>query len=67
MILSVSMFMEMKYTIDCFSSRHMLSVMAERDIYGVGYYEKRKRFIFLQKIADNKRHIFKKLRKEKTC
>lgn len=45
----------------------MLSVMAERDIYGVGYYEKRKRFIFLQKIADNKRHIFKKLRKEKTC
>lgn len=54
MILSASMFMKMKYTIDCSSSRHMLSIMAERDIYGVGYYDKKETiYIF----TENNRQI----------
>jgi len=41
MILSASMFMKMKYTIDCSSRKHLLSIVADKDTYGVGYHEKK--------------------------
>lgn len=41
MILSASMFMKMKYVIDCSSDKHTLTIIADRDIYGVGYYDKK--------------------------
>lgn len=41
MILSASMFMKMKYMIDCSSKKPSLTIMAERNIYGVGYYDKK--------------------------
>lgn len=41
MILSASMFMKMKYVIDCSSDKHTLTIMADRGIYGVGYYDKK--------------------------
>ena len=41
MILSASMFMKMKYVIDCSSDVHMLTIIADRRIYGVGYYDKK--------------------------
>lgn len=50
MILSASMFMKMKYVVDCSSDKHTLTVMADRDVYGVGYYDKKETiYIF----ADN--------------
>ena len=48
MILSASMFMKMKYTIDCFSRRHLLTIEADRKVYGVGFYDKKETiYIFL--------------------
>lgn len=41
MILSASMFMKMRYTIDCSSKKHCLTIKADKDMYGVGYYEKK--------------------------
>lgn len=41
MILSASMFMKMKYVIDCSSIKHSLTILADRDTYGVGYYDKK--------------------------
>lgn len=41
MILSASMFMRMKYVIDCSSDVHTLIILADRNIYGVGYYDKK--------------------------
>lgn len=41
MILSASMFMRMKYVIDCSSDVHTLTILADRNIYGVGYYDKK--------------------------
>lgn len=41
LILSASMFMKMKYTIDCASDKHELVITADRNTYGVGYYDKR--------------------------
>lgn len=50
-ILSASIFMKMRYTIDCSKSKHMLSIMAEKDIYGVGYYDKKETiYIFAENI-----------------
>ena len=40
-ILSASMFMKMKYIIDCSQKKHMLSIIADRDTYGVSYYDKK--------------------------
>lgn len=41
MILSASMFMKMKYTIDCSLRKHLLTIIADKDMYGVGYYDKK--------------------------
>ena len=41
MILSASMFMKMKYIIDCSSRKHLLTIEADKNVYGVGYYDKR--------------------------
>lgn len=34
-------FMKMKYTIDCSTKRHLLTIEADRNLYGVGYYDKK--------------------------
>ncbi len=41
MILSASMFMKMKYVIDCSLRKHTLTIMADRNVYGVGYYNRK--------------------------
>ncbi len=41
MILSASMFMKMKYVIDCSVRKHTLTIMADRNVYGVGYYNRK--------------------------
>lgn len=41
MILSASMFMKMKCQLDCLSEKHALTIIADREIYGVGYYNKK--------------------------
>lgn len=41
MILSASMFMKMKYVIDCSLDTHTLTILADRNIYGAGYYDKK--------------------------
>lgn len=41
MILSASMFMKMKYTVDCSSRKHLLTIESDKDVYGVGYYSKK--------------------------
>ena len=41
MILSASMFMKMKYVIDCSLRKHTLTIMADKKEYGVGYYNKK--------------------------
>ncbi len=41
MILSASMFMKMKYTIDCSSLKHILAIEADRAVYGVDHYDKK--------------------------
>lgn len=41
MILSASMFMKMRYTIDCLSGKHMLTIASDKNLYGVGYYDKK--------------------------
>ena len=48
-ILSASMFMKMRYIIDCSQKKHMLLIIADRDIYGVGYYDKKETiYIFVE-------------------
>lgn len=49
MILSASMFMKMKYIIDCSSRKHLLTIEADRKVYGVGYYDKRETIIFFRR------------------
>ena len=47
--------MKMRYTIDCSKSKHMLSIMAEKDIYGVGYYDKKETiYIFAENIKETR-------------
>lgn len=41
LILSASMLMKMQYTIDCSTDKHVLTIVADRSTYGVGYYDKR--------------------------
>jgi hypothetical protein len=41
MILSASMFMKMRYTIDCLSGKHILTIVSGKSLYGVGYYDKK--------------------------
>lgn len=41
LILSASILMKMKYTIDCSSDKHELVILADRNTYGVGYYDKK--------------------------
>lgn len=31
----------MRYEIDCSSEKHTSAIMADRDMYGVGYYDKK--------------------------
>lgn len=51
-ILSASILMKMKYIIDCSSRKHTLTIMADKCIYGVGYYDKKETiYIFF---SDNK-------------
>lgn len=38
-IISASMLMKMKYTIDCQGMQHFLTIEAMKQIYGVGYYK----------------------------
>lgn len=52
MILSASMFMKMKYTIDCSSKKHRLTIRADKGIYGVGYYDE-KETIYIFSNNDN--------------
>lgn len=35
------MFMRMKYVVDCSSDKHTLVIMADKKIYGVGYYDQK--------------------------
>ncbi len=51
MILSASMFMKMKYTIDCSTRKHLLTIEADRNVYGVGYYDK-KETIYIFAVRD---------------
>lgn len=41
MILSASMLMKMKYSIDCSSKKHTLTIAADRNMYGVGCYDRK--------------------------
>ena len=50
-ILSASMFMKMKYTIDCSTRKHLLTIKADRNVYGVGYYDK-KETIYIFAVKD---------------
>lgn len=52
LILSASMFMKMKYTIDCSSNKHELVIMADRNTYGVGYYDKKETIYIFAGNAD---------------
>lgn len=52
LILSASMFMKMKYVIDCSSDKHELVIMADRNTYGVGYYDKKETIYIFAKSAD---------------
>lgn len=56
MILSASMFMKMKYTIDCSSRKHTLTIAADQNIYGTGYYEKKDTIYIFSK--DEKETIY---------
>lgn len=40
-ILSASLFMKMKYTINCFKEQHCLIIESEKSDYGVGFYERK--------------------------
>lgn len=51
MILSASMLMKMKYIIDCSSRKHTLTIIADKNIYGVGYYDK-KETIYIFSVDD---------------
>ncbi|MFG6346910.1 MAG: protease [Lachnospiraceae bacterium] len=51
-ILSASMFMKMKYTIDCSIKKHLLTIEANKNVYGVGYYDK-KETIYIFSVNDN--------------
>ncbi len=49
MILSASMFMKMRYTIDCSSRKHILTIAADKNVYGVGYYDKKETIYIFSK------------------
>lgn len=55
MILSASMFMKMKYTIDCSSKKHTLTIIADKDTYGVGFYNK-KETVYIFSESDKERN-----------
>lgn len=51
LILSATMFMKMKYTVDCSGSRHTLLIESDREKYGVGFYKKKETiYIFTEDI-----------------
>lgn len=52
-ILSASMLMRMKYIIDCSSRKHTLTIMADKDTYGVGYYEKKETIYIFSSDGEN--------------
>lgn len=49
MILSASMFMKMRYTIDCSSRKHTLTIAADKEAYGVGYYYRKETIYIFSK------------------
>lgn len=52
-ILSASLFTKMKYTIDCLSKPHSLMIEAEKDVYGVGFYNHKETiYIFTDEMVD---------------
>lgn len=52
-ILSASLFTKMKYTIDCLCKPHSLKIEAEKDTYGVGFYNRKETiYIFTDEISD---------------
>lgn len=55
MILSASMFMKMKYIIDCSSRKHKLTIVADRNMFGTGYYDKKEAIYIFYK--DEKKTI----------
>lgn len=55
MILSASMFMKMKYIIDCSSRKHKLTIVADRNLYGTGYYDKKEAIYIFSK--DDKKTV----------
>ena len=49
-ILSSSLFMKMRYSIDCLNKEHSLKIEAERGTYGVGFYNRKETiYIFTDK------------------
>lgn len=49
MILSASMFMKMKYIIDCFSRKHTLNIETDHNLYGTGYYDQKETIYIFSK------------------
>lgn len=49
MILSASMFMKMKYIIDCFSRKHTLTIETDHNLYGTGYYDQKETIYIFSK------------------
>lgn len=43
--------MKMKYTIDCSTRKHLLTIEADRNVYGMGYYDK-KETIYIFAVRD---------------
>ncbi len=41
LIVSAFMLMKVKYIIDCSADKHELSIMTDKNTYGVGYYDKK--------------------------
>lgn len=53
-ILSASLLMKMKYTIDCAYKPHSLIIEAEKDTYGVGFYDRKETiYIFADEFSEN--------------
>ena len=53
LILSASLFMKMRYTIDCLGKSHFLTIEAEKDNYGVGFYSRRETiYIFMNETKE---------------
>lgn len=53
LILSASLFMKMRYTIDCLNSHNSLVIEADKNLYGVGFYPNKETiYIFTEDIGE---------------